>query len=105
MLSPRSSAWLTAWTSTRKSLVTSTAIRHEWKSLSACSAAAQGLREVTQVFLIFHLHLGAYAPLWRSIRPDLGFIHVVRPEFALTSNEARDWFTRQVVVGGSIGLD
>lgn len=27
------------------------------------------------------------------------------PEFALTSNEARDWFTRHLVVGGSIGLN
>lgn len=26
-------------------------------------------------------------------------------EFALTSNEARDWFTRHLVVGGSVGLN
>lgn len=27
------------------------------------------------------------------------------PQFALTSNEARDWFTRHLVVGGSVGLN
>lgn len=27
------------------------------------------------------------------------------PQFALTSNEARDWFTRHLIVGGSVGLN